>query len=182
MTQSPLSPRETEVFRLLAEGMTPTEIARCLGLKSNDTVNNYLQRIRRKLEVRTNEQAVLKAAWHHAGLLKGCMVKHGTLEALDWHEDHEIPLCEPCGDIVKARERRVKVPPVPRRAPGDPYRRLTPVPQHAKRGQPVEHGTIQMARRHIAAHHRISELECGCREAYREWWQAYDKERRALGA
>lgn len=180
MNTSPLSEREHAVFRHLAEGLTPQEIAARIGTAAG-TVNKYLMRIRTKLDARTNEQAIIKAAWYHPHLLKGCMVKHGTLEALSWHEDRDVPPCPACQLILDAQQARVKVPRLPsRRAPGEPYRRLTPAEQHAKRGEPVAHGTMQMARRHIAAGHRIRNLECGCREAYREWYREYDRQRGVL--
>jgi DNA-binding CsgD family transcriptional regulator len=180
VTSYPLTEREQEVVRLLVEGFTPQEIERKLGL-SRGAANNRLYRIRQRVGARSNEQLVLMLAWHHPKTLSGCMVKHGTLQALDWHEDTGVPLCGPCGNIVKARERTVKVPRNTSGA-GRVYRRLTPVEDHAKRGQPVAHGTIEMARRHIKAKERISDLTCGCREAYQEWWQEYQQQRRALGA
>lgn len=179
---SPLTPQEHKVLRLLAEGFTPAEIATRLVV-SPGTISRYCYQIRQKLGARTMEQAMMKVAWYHPKVLSGCMVKHGTLKSLAWHDEQGVPLCEPCEAIVKARERKVKVPRLPsKRPPGTPNRRLTPLEQHAKRGQPVDHGTIQMARRHIARGHRIRDLTCGCREAYRQWYREYDRQRGELDA
>src|SRR5262245_27787042 len=52
-----LSPREFEVFRLLAEGKPVTEIARILSL-SQKTVANYQSLIKQKLEADTSAQMV----------------------------------------------------------------------------------------------------------------------------
>jgi DNA-binding CsgD family transcriptional regulator len=184
MNTFPLTACEQEVVRLLVEGYTPQEIDGLLGL-SPKTVSKRLYRMRVRVGARNNEQMILMLAWHHPKTLVGAMVKHGTAQALDWHEDTEVPLCEPCKNLMKARERTEKVPrKTSEPTPGGrgPYRRLTAVGDHAKRGQPVKHGTMQAARRHLAAKERINDLTCGCREAYREWWQEYERERRALGA
>ena len=58
-TQARLSPRETEVARLVAEGMTNREIAAKLFL-SERTVDRHLEHIREKLGVSTRAQV---AAW-----------------------------------------------------------------------------------------------------------------------
>jgi len=52
-----LSPREFEVFRLLAEGKPVAEIARILSL-SQKTIANYQSAIRQKLEADTSAQMV----------------------------------------------------------------------------------------------------------------------------
>jgi two-component system, NarL family, invasion response regulator UvrY len=52
-----LSPREFEVFRLLAEGKSVSEIARILSL-SQKTIANYQSAIRQKLEADTSAQMV----------------------------------------------------------------------------------------------------------------------------
>jgi DNA-binding NarL/FixJ family response regulator len=52
-----LSPREFEVFRLLAEGKPVSEIARILSL-SHKTIANYQSAIRQKLEADTSAQMV----------------------------------------------------------------------------------------------------------------------------
>jgi DNA-binding NarL/FixJ family response regulator len=52
-----LSPREFEVFRLLAEGKPVSEIARILSL-SQKTIANYQSAIRQKLEADTSAQMV----------------------------------------------------------------------------------------------------------------------------
>lgn len=166
MTHSPLTPREHEIVRDLVEGFTPQEIAARLEITPG-TVGKYLQRMRKRLGARNNEQMVLLLAWHHAQYLTGAMVKHGTKQALDWHSFEGVPLCVPCGKFQELSEVK--------------YRRLTPVPDHAKQGQPVECGTIQAARRHMAANDRLGDLTCGCREAYQEWHREYGQQRRALG-
>jgi DNA-binding NarL/FixJ family response regulator len=52
-----LSPREFEVFRLLAEGKSVSEIARILSL-SQKTIANYQSLIKQKLEADTSAQMV----------------------------------------------------------------------------------------------------------------------------
>ena len=52
-----LSPREFEVFRLLAEGKSVSEIARILSL-SQKTIANYQSAIKQKLEADTSAQMV----------------------------------------------------------------------------------------------------------------------------
>jgi DNA-binding NarL/FixJ family response regulator len=55
-----LTPRELEVLELLAEGLTPDELAAQLFI-SNRTVGTHIQNIFRKLGVRTRAQAVAVA-------------------------------------------------------------------------------------------------------------------------
>jgi DNA-binding NarL/FixJ family response regulator len=55
----PLTPRETEVLRLLAGGYTNREIAEALGI-AEGTVKNQISSILSKLGVRDRTQAVLK--------------------------------------------------------------------------------------------------------------------------
>lgn len=57
----PLTPRETEVLRLTAKGLTLNEVAAALGL-SRHTVSGYLKDIYRKLSVGTRAEAALEAA------------------------------------------------------------------------------------------------------------------------
>ena len=57
----PLTPRETEVLRLTAKGLTLNEVATALGL-SRHTVSGYLKDIYRKLSVGTRAEAALEAA------------------------------------------------------------------------------------------------------------------------
>lgn len=54
-----LSPRETEILRLLAQGHLYKEIASQLGI-SVFTVNNFIRRIYEKLHVNSRSQAVAK--------------------------------------------------------------------------------------------------------------------------
>ena len=61
-----LSPREFEVFRLLAEGKSIADIARLLSL-SQKTVANYQSVVKQKLEADTSAQMVWIALEH--GLL-----------------------------------------------------------------------------------------------------------------
>lgn len=56
----PLSPRELETLRLLSQGLAKKEIANKLEL-SIHTVDTYLRAIYRKLDVRSNTEAVAKA-------------------------------------------------------------------------------------------------------------------------
>lgn len=51
-----LTPRETEVLHLIAEGLLNREIAEQLQL-SESTVESYLDRIYRKLKVRNRTEA-----------------------------------------------------------------------------------------------------------------------------
>ncbi len=55
-----LTPREEEVLRLLAQGLSGKEMARALGL-SPDTVRDYLERLYAKLEARNRVQALERA-------------------------------------------------------------------------------------------------------------------------
>jgi DNA-binding CsgD family transcriptional regulator len=55
-----LAPRETEVMRLIAAGMSNKEIARTLGLRP-ETVKTYLKSAFARLSVQGRVQAVLKA-------------------------------------------------------------------------------------------------------------------------
>jgi putative nucleotidyltransferase with HDIG domain len=57
---NPLSPRELEVVRLLADGLTSQQVADRLGITSS-TVNNHLHRIYRRLDVADRSQLVLRA-------------------------------------------------------------------------------------------------------------------------
>lgn len=57
----PLTPRETEVLRLTAKGLTLNEVATALGI-SRHTVSGYLKDIYRKLSVGTRAEAALEAA------------------------------------------------------------------------------------------------------------------------
>ena len=56
-----LSPRELQVLRLLAEGMTGKRVAQALAI-SPETVKGYTDKARIKLQSATNTQAVFKAA------------------------------------------------------------------------------------------------------------------------
>lgn len=56
-----LPPRQVQVLDLLVQGLTPTEVARELGL-SKSMVSKYTSEIRERMGVDTIAQAVL--AWH----------------------------------------------------------------------------------------------------------------------
>ncbi len=58
-----LSDRETEVFRLLAEGKTPMEVSHELEI-SPSTVSTHLTRIKEKLNVNTNGELIQYAYRH----------------------------------------------------------------------------------------------------------------------
>lgn len=62
----PLTPRETEILRLLASGFTNREIAEALFL-AEGTVKNHISTVLAKLGVRDRTRAVLRAL--HLGLL-----------------------------------------------------------------------------------------------------------------
>lgn len=55
-----LTPREEEVLRLLAQGLSAKEMARALGL-SPDTVRDHLERLYAKLESRNRVEALERA-------------------------------------------------------------------------------------------------------------------------
>ncbi len=65
-TPEPLTPRETEILRLLASGFSNREIAEALFL-AEGTVKNHLSTVLAKLGVRDRTRAVLRAL--HLGLL-----------------------------------------------------------------------------------------------------------------
>ncbi len=56
-----ITPRELQVLRLAAEGLTNRGIGQRLGLREN-TVKNYLRRVHEKLGVRSRTEAVMTAA------------------------------------------------------------------------------------------------------------------------
>ena len=64
----PLTPRETEVIRLMAGGYSNREIAQALS-KSEGTIKNHVSNILAKLGVRDRTRAVLKAI--ELGMLQG---------------------------------------------------------------------------------------------------------------
>lgn len=53
----PLSPQETQVIRIMAEGNSPADVARRMGL-SIKTISTYTDRIRWKLQARNNYHAI----------------------------------------------------------------------------------------------------------------------------
>lgn len=59
--ETPLTPRETDVLRLTAKGLTLQGVAEALGI-SRHTVSGYLKDIYRKLSVGTRAEATLEAA------------------------------------------------------------------------------------------------------------------------
>jgi LuxR family maltose regulon positive regulatory protein len=64
----PLSEREGEVLRLLAQGLRNPEIAHRLTISDN-TVKAHVKQIYRKLEVHDRVQAIIRA--RELGLLRG---------------------------------------------------------------------------------------------------------------
>ncbi|HLS73559.1 MAG TPA: response regulator transcription factor, partial [Actinomycetaceae bacterium] len=65
-TPEPLTPRETEILRLLASGFTNRQIAEALFL-AEGTVKNHISTVLAKLGVKDRTRAVLRAL--HLGLL-----------------------------------------------------------------------------------------------------------------
>lgn len=65
-TPQPLTPRETEILRLLASGFTNREVADALFL-AEGTVKNHISTVLAKLGVKDRTRAVLRAL--HLGLL-----------------------------------------------------------------------------------------------------------------
>lgn len=59
--ENALTPRETEVLRLIAKGMTRQEVAQLLAISAH-TVAGYLKDIYRKLNVGSRAEAALEAA------------------------------------------------------------------------------------------------------------------------
>lgn len=60
MLEEPLTPREEEVLRLAASGLTHREIAGRLGIQAK-TVRNHLANLYDKLSIHGRAQAVLQA-------------------------------------------------------------------------------------------------------------------------
>jgi DNA-binding NarL/FixJ family response regulator len=60
---SPLTPRELEILRIVADGQANKEIAHTLGI-SDQTVKNHMTAILRKLAVNDRTQAVMQALRH----------------------------------------------------------------------------------------------------------------------
>ncbi len=58
--ETDLTPRETEVLRLTAKGMTRQEVAQALGISAH-TVAGYLKEVYRKLAVSSRAEAALEA-------------------------------------------------------------------------------------------------------------------------
>ncbi|MCP4601183.1 MAG: response regulator transcription factor, partial [Proteobacteria bacterium] len=56
----PLSPRETEILRLITRGLSNKEVAYTLGI-SHQTVKNHMTSILRKLDVEDRTQAAVLA-------------------------------------------------------------------------------------------------------------------------
>ena len=58
-----LTPRESQVLHLLAEGLVPKEVSDKLGI-SYETVREHLKSIYRKLQVKSRTEAVIKYLRH----------------------------------------------------------------------------------------------------------------------
>jgi len=63
-TADRLTPRETEVLRLLASGLTNAQMAQALGI-SQTTVRNHVEHLLAKLDVHSRLEAVVYGAQHH---------------------------------------------------------------------------------------------------------------------
>jgi DNA-binding NarL/FixJ family response regulator len=68
--ESPLTERETDVLRLVAEGLTNREIGEALYI-TEGTVKNHVSSVCRKLGARDRTQIAVWA-WKHAIMRKGC--------------------------------------------------------------------------------------------------------------
>ena len=76
---SALTPREEEVLRLLAQGLSNIQIARSLHL-AEQTVRNYTSRIYEKLGISSRAEAVV---WSHEnGLMSDSMIGNGAPPAM----------------------------------------------------------------------------------------------------
>jgi DNA-binding CsgD family transcriptional regulator len=66
--ESPLTPRETDVLRLIAKGLTIADVGDMLGI-SRHTASGYVKDVYRKLSVNSRAEAALEAT--RLGLVGG---------------------------------------------------------------------------------------------------------------
>ena len=164
-----LTQREQQIFHLIAEGQSPADIASQLYV-TTATVNGAMLRVRDKLGAKSNAHAILIAERHHPQLLRDVIARHGTWEGAQAHLSSGTPLCWECEAVDLEEGPKVRVLPF---QPGIPKTlRLKP-------HEPVECGNMQAVRRHRARGDKISELTCGCREAYAAYHREYRSRQKA---
>lgn len=161
-----LTERETEIFRLIAEGLSPTQIATQLYL-TTATINGAMLRVRTKLGAGSTAHAVLIAERYHRHLLVGAIALHGTRGGRKAHLRYETPMCKQC-ETLSAEQREPTVM--------EPYRPTEPKTDRVRPNDSADCGTMPAVRRHIRQGMRVAWLTCGCREAYAAWHRDYRRD------
>lgn len=157
----PLRESEIAVLRLVAQGFLLEEIATIRYL-SRSSVRYAMRQVRKKLHASTTANAVLIAARLYPDLLPGPdeIAEHGMESGILLHKRYSTPLCDLCAN------------PEPPRT----------TPPRQRRGEKPECGTYKCASWHARQGQRISELTCGCREAYAARHRDYYRARQARKA